>query len=103
MPEVAQEPHRRNVTPVRVLIGSLIAGAGLTVLGFFAGGPSASAAEPAPPSPVSSLVATATAGVGDTVGTVTQAVAPAVPAPVQEVVAPVVTPVTDTVDEVVEQ
>jgi|GEM_PF-1379011 len=104
MPKVAEEPHRRFITPARALIGSLIAGAGLTVLGFLAGGTSASAAEPAPPpGAVGSLVSSVTGGVGDTVGAVTQAVTPAVPAPVQDVVSAVVTPVADVVDQVADQ
>ena len=35
------EPHRSVLTPARILVASLIAGAGLTVLGFFAGGSAA--------------------------------------------------------------
>ncbi|MFP3467285.1 hypothetical protein [Leifsonia sp. SIMBA_070] len=104
MPEVALEPRRSILTPARVLVGSLIAGAGLTVLGFLAGGPAASAAEPAPPpSPVTALVSNVTGGVGDVVGSVTQTVAPALPHHVQSAVSAVVTPVTSAVDHVVEQ
>ena len=104
MPEPMDGP-RRFITPVRLLLGSLALGAGLTVLGFLAGGSSASAAEtpPAPSNPVGALVSNVTGDVGRLAGSVTSAVAPAVPEPVQQVVSQVVTPVTNTVDKVVEQ
>jgi hypothetical protein len=100
--DAAQTRHH-TLTPARVLIGSLVAGAGLTVLGFFFGGTSASAAEPAPVSPIGSVVSSATQGLGDTVSSVTAAVAPVLPAPAQQTVSAVATPVVQTVDRVVAQ
>src|SRR5690349_14786121 len=107
-----QLPRSRG--PVRLLVGSLIAGAGLTVLGFLLGGSPASADEQAPPAPLGtvassvaqsldSTVSGVTQGVGSTVSKVTAAVVPAVPDPVQQVVSEVVAPVVDTVSDVAAQ
>jgi hypothetical protein len=109
-----------RLTPARLLLGSLIGGAGIAILGFFWSAGPASAAEPVPqPAPVGhSLVGAvgsavtgvdravtdAVSQVSETAAAVSTPVAQAVPAPVQQVVAdvvaPVATPVTAAVQKV---
>ena len=50
--------------PVRLLVGSLIGGAGLTLLGLLLGGAPASADDPAPPAPLGSVVSSVTESMG---------------------------------------
>jgi hypothetical protein len=109
------EERRSFLTPARVLVGSLIGGAGIVLLGFFFGANSASAAEPAPSDPVAhsvlssvgslaSEVDRAVAGTvgqaGDAVGAAARPVAAVVPAPVRHAVSAVAAPVTDAVRDV---
>jgi hypothetical protein len=111
-----------RLTPARLVLGSLIGGAGIAILGFFWSASPASATEPVPqPAPVGhSLVGAAGSAVSDVGQAVTDAVGrvsetaaavstpvvQAVPAPVQQavadVVAPVATPVTTAVQGVAE-
>ena len=115
MVQAAEQPT--GFSPARVLIGSLIGGAGLVILGFFLGTSQASAAEPAPTPPVHSVlgavggvvsdldttVGSVVGGVTHAASSVTQAVAPSVPAPVQDVVATVTAPVMDTLGSIADQ
>lgn len=96
------EVRRSSLTPLRLLIGALVLGGGVTVLGLLFGGGSANAAEPPAPDPLGSVVSSLTTGVGETAHAVTSAVAPALPAPVRSTVAQVVQPVTQVVDHVAE-
>ncbi|MEO7016112.1 MAG: hypothetical protein ABI067_06170 [Leifsonia sp.] len=106
----------RHLGPARLLIGSVIAGAGIAVLGFFLGGNSASAAEPTPPpvpaahslggavgsaiSGADSVVSSTVSKVGGAVGAVVQPVVAALPQPVPQAVATVTAPVVDAVQDV---
>ncbi len=96
------EVRRSSLTPLRLLIGSLILGGGVTVLGLLFGGGSANAAEPPAPDPLGSAVSSLTTGVGETAHAVTSAVAPALPAPIRSTVTQLVQPVTQVVDRVAE-
>src|SRR6478735_8808799 len=109
--ETAATELRPSRGPLRLIVGSVVAGAGLTVLGFLLGGAPASADEPAPPAPLGAVVSGVTGGLGETVSGVTQGlgstvaaitadVAPALPEPVQQTVEAVVAPVTETVADV---
>jgi len=107
-----------RLTPARLLLGSLIGGAGIAILGFFWSASPASAAEPAPqPAPVGhslvSAVGSAVSGIdhavtgavdhlGVTAAAVTSPVVNALPAPVQQAVEAVATPVVAPVTEAVE-
>lgn len=107
-----------RLTPARLLLGSLIGGAGIAILGFFWSASPASAAEPPPqPAPVGhslvSAVGSAVSGIdhavtgavdelGDTAAAVTSPVVHALPAPVQQAVEAVATPVVAPVTEAVE-
>ncbi|WP_223693197.1 hypothetical protein [Leifsonia poae] len=102
------------LTPARLVVGSLVGGAGIALLALFFGGSAAHAAEPAPPPPAHSLlsgvgslvsgvddtVSSVVGHVGTTLGAVTAPVATVVPAPVQNVVSTVTTPVTDVLHNV---
>jgi hypothetical protein len=106
----------RHLGPARLLIGSVIVGAGIAVLGFFLGGNSASAAEPTPPpvpaahslggsvgsavSGADSVVSSTVSKVSGTVGAVVQPVTAALPQPVPQAVATVTAPVVDAVQDV---
>ena len=109
--ETAEE-RRSFLTPARLLVGSLIGGAGIALLGFFLGGTSASAAEPAPSDPaahsvlsaagsvvseVGGVVPGAVAPVVDVAGTAARAASAVVPAPVHHAVSPATAPVASAV------
>ncbi|MEO7016867.1 MAG: hypothetical protein ABI130_11375 [Leifsonia sp.] len=101
------------ITPLRLLIGSLLAGMGLVFLGFFLGLDSASAAEPAPlPDPAAhsllgsagSLLSGVGGAVSSTVNTaaadISKPLAAALPTPAQQAVSTVTAPVAAVVHEV---
>lgn len=96
-------PERRSsFTPLRLLIGALVLGGGVTALGLIFGGGGANAAEPPAPDPLGSVVSSVTGTVGGTAQAVTSAVAPALPDPVRATVAQLVQPVTQVFDHAAE-
>ncbi|WP_431278940.1 hypothetical protein [Leifsonia poae] len=112
--------RRSFLTPARLLAGSLIGGAGIALLGFFFGGATASAAEPAPPEPathsvlesvgslvtrvdgaVSGVVSSVTSPVGEVASAVVRPVANSLPAPTRRVASSVVAPVATGIADIV--
>jgi hypothetical protein len=89
--------RRPSLSPVRLLVGSLIGGAGITLFVLFFGGSPASAGEPAPSAPPAHSVLGTVASLRVTVSAVTEPVRQALPEPVKQVVAPVAEPVSDAV------